>query len=245
MWKRWHLLPLPAWSPQQNQVPYLRFPCYSLRKLRFPPTNPCHMTPDRKSDGFCLYPFQMDAACLHLTCFSSPVPPLDLVPQDPCTRPISHLLKLWHLVVTSTQKNHSPLVFLFCWGHVSRERLLQEKKRNIFVADILSLSYGKCLCPWVRDVFIQHLYTASIHTTFTPTWLQWACQFTKKPSKMFSACIKTTKKGGKNINTHWQEIPESTRFKLKREGKNKSMHIHLWRWLLHFYQATFTFFFFF
>lgn len=128
------------------------------------------------------YTRESDPCDTYLTCFSSPVPPLDLATQGT----FGSTLTAWatHVSIVKNEttfalhihpKTSFPLVFLFWSGHVSRERLLREKKRNIFVADILSLSYGKCLCPWVRDVFIQHLYTASIHTTFTPTRLQWAC----------------------------------------------------------------------
>lgn len=47
--------------------------------------------------------------------------------------------------------------------------LKQTQEKGItFITDILSLNYCKCLClEALKKVFIQHLYTASIHETFT------------------------------------------------------------------------------
>lgn len=109
-----------------------------------------------------------------------------------------------------------------------------EKKRNIFVADILSLSYGKCLCPWVREVFfflysiyIQHLYIQHSHQhgcsgrvgSHTPSSFSWL--FKKKEIK----------KAGKHGDKYKHMLTRDSSWKGKK-NKNKSMHINLWKWLV-------------
>lgn len=122
-----------------------------------------------------------------------------------------------------------------------------EKKRNIFVADILSLSYGKCLCPWVREVFvlhsiyIQHLYIRHSHQhgcsgrvgSHTPSSFSW----------LF-------KKGNKKAGKHGDKYKHTlTRDSSWKGNKNKSMHINLWKWFVfkthmvystHFFKKLFS-----
>lgn len=68
-----------------------------------------------------------------------------------------------------------PLVFLFCSGHLSWSACSGKKRGTPFAADILSLSYGKCLCLWAMRVFFFFLYSIYIQRLYIQHSHQHGC----------------------------------------------------------------------